>query len=156
MQAVVCCCDHDDCAILRFSRREQVLETLCGICVHEYVLDASTLIQSCFRGFRLRRDKRIFDAAVRRFLTRCRRYLLARQTRLCDLSAVRIQAAFRGCHQRNTRFGRVLVLYMDERSRVRALRRHMAQINVRTRLIRNKRKHEKRTVYMGYEDDQCP
>ena len=105
---VVCCCDNVDCTVMRLSRREDVLETLCGIRVHGYVLAASTRIQARFRGFLLRRDKDAFNAAVALFFLRCRQYLATRRFKLRERAALIIQAYARGSRERNTRFGRLL------------------------------------------------
>ena len=143
MEVIVCCCDHKDCTALRWMRREQVLETLSGLCVHEHVVDACVHIQAGFRGFRFRRDKRVFDAAVALFMMRWRRCMSAHRAIVRERSVLRIQCGFRGWQERRTRFGRLLSLYMKERRRVRALRERMVQVNLHTHSKCEKNTHKK-------------
>ena len=113
-------------------RRQEVLETLCGLRIHEHVVRAAQRVQAIYRGFRLRRDKIIFDAALACFLRRCRHFLKRRREERVNAAVLRIQAHWRGrVLRRSTPFGRLFARHARTRRNVRRLKHKLVQVNIK-------------------------
>lgn len=85
----VCCCD-EEC-----NQRHDVLETLCGLRIHAYVVAAAVRVQSVARGRLLRCDKRAFEKAVDRVTCRARTWLDRRRFVSLRDAVVHVQACRR-------------------------------------------------------------
>ena len=121
---------HEHVRLLQ--RRNQVLSTLCGFETWLDVVDAAVRIQSCARGFRLRRDKRVFDRCLSIFLSQCRMIVQRKRYMRWQRAIRTIQACARGVRVRSTRLGRTMQRLMQSR-------REIVELELTVLRIRNRR-----------------
>lgn len=107
---VICCCDDDPCQSGTLRQRIRVLETLCGVSLHDDVSASSRLIQKRWKLLKLRRHLAV-EQAFRKVVAEI---VKKKDSITRTHSATRIQAVWRGFHVRSTPTARLFKKYFAQ------------------------------------------